>query len=160
MDNRTDEERLVTRLAELPEEIAPERDLWPGIASRLERPRPLRRVLLQVAAAIAIFIGGLVAGSQSRPASVTAAAPQPRAEVAADIQRKGTDYVAAISALARESDELRRTEGREVALATIYGALAELQRSTGETVPEAMRAVDQRREEVSQRAETISLVRF
>jgi hypothetical protein len=146
----TDEERLVARLRELPDSIEPERDLWPEIAARLEPRRPWRRLILQIAAAIAI--AGLIAGR--------APASQEPTDVAEEIQRKGSEYVAAISALAREANERDRVAGREVALATIYGALFELQRSTGESVPEAMRAVDARREEESRRAERISLVRF
>jgi hypothetical protein len=63
---------LIDEAAQLPNEIAPERDLWPGVAARLGRIRPAThrgrprstavKGTLAVAAAAVIFLGGIYYG--------------------------------------------------------------------------------------------------
>jgi hypothetical protein len=51
---------------------------------------------------------------------------------AVEVQRAGTEYVAALAALRRETRAEVRGQGREAALATLFGAAHELTRLTPE----------------------------
>lgn len=124
---------LLRALAELPTEADPSRDLWIGITQRIHaRPRWLLRTpATQVAAAALIFLFGLGSGW----AVSTAGDPRPRPTVenamqlAAEVQRTGSEYVAALAALAAVVDSVSadiRLQGRDAALATLYGAATEL----------------------------------
>lgn len=116
---------LVARLGGLPEEATPERDLWPQIASRLAEPaRPRRaRLVLQMAAALALFAGGILVGRATKePAAPEALRP------AEEVQRTGSEYVAALATLGTARDPAERRQGREAALSALYGAAHELTR--------------------------------
>ena len=65
------------RLRQLPREIAPERDLWPGIASRLHAPAPRRA--LPWRSGLAIAASALLAVVAWRVAPKPEAAPRPDA---------------------------------------------------------------------------------
>jgi len=145
----SEEERLralADRLQGLPSEIEPERDLWPEIAARIQEPAPSvrshrNRRLLQAAAALAIFAGGVMVGRgtpQAPPAQAPTQAPAPiRLEPdalrsAIEVQRTGSEYVAALATLRSTDDPKVRLQGREAALSTLYGAARELTRISPE----------------------------
>ncbi len=75
---------LAARIAELPQTLEPERDLWPGVAARLDAARVARgrfgRRELAVAASVllaaAAVVGAYLAGRQQ---ALTASAPAPTA---------------------------------------------------------------------------------
>lgn len=75
---------LAARIAELPQTLEPERDLWPGVAARLDAARVARgrfgRRELAVAASVllaaAAVVGAYLAGRQQ---ALTASAPAPSA---------------------------------------------------------------------------------
>ncbi|KPK55594.1 MAG: hypothetical protein AMS21_13490 [Gemmatimonas sp. SG8_38_2] len=110
--------RLRAELRELPE-LQPPADLWSRIEPTLPGARQSRRlrlgwptlVLMQVAAAIAIFVIGLSVGRSSQPveeqpdALPVAAAVQPVAatvtDAMAEVQRLGSEYDAALANLQR-----------------------------------------------------------
>ncbi|MGH8110375.1 MAG: hypothetical protein ACREP2_03285 [Rhodanobacteraceae bacterium] len=87
MTNDNHDEKLRDALAALPREIAPERDLWPGIAARIA-PRRHRLQPLPVAAAVAglIAIGVLAAALSMRhpqaPATFATRQPATRSQPA------------------------------------------------------------------------------
>jgi N-acyl-D-aspartate/D-glutamate deacylase len=83
--------KWVTRIDELPQSVAPERDLWPGIAAAIEADRsavsqtaPARRRVwvpaAGMAAAIALVAIGMVIGMRLQPA------PPPTAGIVAPSQ--------------------------------------------------------------------------
>jgi hypothetical protein len=137
--NDTPEEReLLRRLASLPQEAEPERELWPGIAARIAAPagttvRPRRaRFLAQAAAALLLFASGVAVGRSWHSNDAPPAWPQRDPLAAAvEVQRTGTEYVAALRSLAERSDSPGiRKQGREAALSTLFGAAHELVRLT------------------------------
>lgn len=132
-------EDLAARLANLSREAEPARDLWPGIEARIAgpaaAPRPRRgAALLRLAAAVLIFASGVAVGRVwDRPGS--AAAPpgvQDPLAAASEVQRAGTEYVAAVAALRVEPRAEVRDQGREAALSTLVGAAHELARMSPE----------------------------
>jgi hypothetical protein len=131
-----DLEALAARLGNLPREARPARDLWPEIAARMDtRPAPARRraaALLRLAAALLLFASGVAVGHVWGRSSAGAApdvrtAGYPLAP-AAEVQRAGTAYVAALAALRGERRTEVRVQGREVAFSTLLGAAHELSR--------------------------------
>jgi hypothetical protein len=76
-DNRESDERLRWQLRALRTDMPPQRDLWPGIAARLEAPRPQvarHRPLAWLAAAASLLLAfGM--GWQLRPTATSAPAP-------------------------------------------------------------------------------------
>lgn len=145
-DLSPEERDVLARLGVLPREAQPARDLWPVVAARMAAggslpalygPRPRRRslgrVLTQLAAALVIFAGGVLAGREwdARPAAQPASTPghaDPLA-AAAEVQRAGSEYVAALASLRRlegPGDSLAKEQGCEAALSTLYGAAHEL----------------------------------
>jgi hypothetical protein len=135
------EQEILLRLAALPQEAEPARDLWPGIAARLApeapaavpaRPRPRRlRFLIQVAAAVLLFAGGVAVGRQweNLPAASSIRPVRDALAPAVEVQRTGTDYVAALRSLAERPDNpATQAQGREAALSVLYGAAHELVR--------------------------------
>jgi hypothetical protein len=157
----SEEERLralADRLQGLPSEIEPARDLWPEIAARIEEPAPsarprVNRRLLQVAAALAIFAGGVVVGRGTTKAPAQAPIQVPvrvpasvRLELdtlhpAIEVQRTGSEYVAALASLRESRDPQVRRQGSEAALSTLYGAARELTRISPED-PGALNILD------------------
>lgn len=137
VDDSPEESEILRRLADLPLEAEPARDLWPEVAARIARPehraaRPRSRFFVQTAAALLLFIGGVAIGHRWGAAGRTAAgvrlARDPLA-AAAEVQRTGTEYVAALRSLAEcTAGPGTREQGREAALAAFYGAAHELVR--------------------------------
>ena len=145
-DTERDRE-LEARLARAPREAEPARDLWPEVAraiavepavagesatadgARLRRRVP--RLTLQIAAALALFAGGILVGREwSEPSRVEAPAPVPEGPLAAaaEVQRAGSAYVSALSRLDERAGALERDQGVDVALSTLQGAAYELVR--------------------------------
>jgi hypothetical protein len=127
-------------LESLPREAEPARDLWPGIEARVtSRPasRPVRRHLnrLRLAAALLLFASGVAVGrfSVSKPSTAApAVAPGHALAAAEEVQRTGSEYVAAVAALRGEVRAETRNQGREAALSTVFGAAHELARMAPE----------------------------
>ena len=138
---------LEERLARAPREAAPPRDLWPSLARAIGKEsarEPARsgerreakgrrrafRVPLQIAAALALFAGGVVVGQrleEPAPASPPAVPAGPLA-AAAEVQRAGTEYVTALSRLDASAGALQRDQGVDAALSALQGAAYELVR--------------------------------
>lgn len=129
------EDELTRSLGSLPREAAPARDLWPEIEARIARPAdPARRPsLLRAAAALLLFLSGVAVGHlwgrSSAPGEPPSSHPLAAAE---EVQRTGTEYVAALAALRGETRSEVRTQGREAAFSTLYGAAHELSRLSPE----------------------------
>ena len=121
---------LIDRLGALPTEADPGTDGWPGIERRI-RLRGLGAGWVRAAAAVLIFAAGAAGGFLARGA---AAAPEPGSIdeallLAAEVQRTGSEYVAALAAFAAVIDTLSadaRVQGRDAAIATLFGAAHEL----------------------------------
>jgi hypothetical protein len=143
-------------LGQLPREAAPARDLWPEIETRLSTQSiPIRRRspwFLRLAAAVLLFASGVAVGhvwgraSAEPPAALQAQGPL---APATEVQRAGTEYVAALAALQREPRPEVRGQGREAAFAAIFGAAHELARLTPEddTESEVLNAVSRAHEQ-------------
>lgn len=140
---------LEVRLARAPREAEPPRDLWPKVARAIAaepaaasesatadgaRPRRLEpRLPLQIAAALALFAGGVLVGQrwgephdvESRAAEL---APGGDLAAAAEVQRTGSAYVSALSRLDESTGRLEREQGVDAALSTLQGAAYELVR--------------------------------
>ncbi|HEV8577829.1 MAG TPA: hypothetical protein VGX68_02005 [Thermoanaerobaculia bacterium] len=138
VNDSPEESEILRRLADLPLEAEPARDLWPEVAARIARPehpaaRSRYRVFAQAAAAaLLLFAGGVAVGHRwgaaERAASGVRLARDPLA-AAAEVQRTGTEYVAALRSLAEcTPGPGTREQGREAALAAFYGAAHELVR--------------------------------
>ncbi len=123
------------RAAALPRsaEVVPEQ--WERISSAIRPLERRPRWWVQIAAAAILFAGGLAGGF----AAGSRRAPPPRTVVdrsideamtlAAEVQRTGSEYVAALAAFTAVVDSLSadvRTQGRDAALATLVGAASEL----------------------------------
>lgn len=128
-------EDLIARLGNLSREAEPARDLWPGIEARiagpaaLSRPRRSMATLLRLAAAVLIFVSGVAVGrTWDRSASAAPPPVQDPLATAAEVQRAGTEYVAAVAALRGEPRAEIRDQGREAALSTLVGAAHEIAR--------------------------------
>lgn len=149
-------EELADRLRELPGEAEPARDLWPEIAARItarelptSKPAPASRsplsrkgrILLRMAAALVIFAGGVWVGrgTVKRPAEIPWASSDPLS-TAAEVQRAGSQYIAALSSL-RSVEGPPLDQGREAALSTLYGAAYELDKLPSEDLSQVLQAV-------------------
>lgn len=137
-DDIPEMEDLAARLGNLAREAEPARDLWPGIEARISgpatAPRPRRpAALLRLAAAVLIFVSGVAVG-RVWDGSGSAPAPPVRDPLAtaAEVQRAGTEYVAAVAALRGEPRSEIRDQGREAALSTLVGAAHEIARMSPE----------------------------
>jgi hypothetical protein len=133
------ERTLSDRVAKLPHAKDTPRDLWPTVRDRLVtaeyrsvRPRRSRISLLQAAAAVAIFFLGAFAGrTLDADSDPRRRAPNDPLMAAAEVQRTGTAYVAAVArfrAVAADSAPGDVAQAREVALAAVHGAAFELAR--------------------------------
>jgi hypothetical protein len=94
------------------------------------RPAPF---LAAAAAAVALFVSGLAVGqwlgTRTVVTSVASANHESALQMAAAVQRSGSAYVAALTALAQVADSTNGPsveQGREAALAALYAAVAEL----------------------------------
>lgn len=140
---------LEERLARAPRDAEPARDLWPTLARAIDAapaletvrtiepgspPRARRlvpRVPLQIAAALALFAGGILVGQrwgEPAPATPPAPAPQGPLAAAAEVQRAGTEYVSALSRLGETAGGVERDQGVDAALSALQGAAYELVR--------------------------------
>jgi hypothetical protein len=148
---RTLDDVRIGRLERLPREADPGRDLWPGIAAEIAGDAwgaggsgaapPGTRVgrgpgrfgggrWVQAAAAVAIFaLGGIGGWAVTRPSDPPEASIDQALALAAEVQRTGSEYVAALAAFVSVVDSLSgdvRSQGRDAAIATLYGASREL----------------------------------
>lgn len=153
------ERAIAERLAALPKDADPRSDLWHDIAARIRSEPVFQRgsTLVQLAAASVIFAVGLGTGL-----AVSGGAPQPSVQpsamaamqLAAEVQRTGTEYVAALAAFASAVDSLSadaRRQGREAAIAALLGAAKEWADLSG-VVPEDLalyRTISSERDEVA-----------
>jgi hypothetical protein len=140
---------LEERLAGAPRDAEPGRDLWPAVAraidsgsapdaARTSEPwgppaarRLVPRVPIQIAAALALFAGGILVGQRwgaPAPAAPPAPAPEGPLAAAAEVQRTGTEYVSALSRLGEATGPLERDQGVDAALSALQGAAYELVR--------------------------------
>jgi hypothetical protein len=124
------EEDLAQRLGSLPREAGPARDLWPEVEARIASGPPARRSspLLRLAAALLLFASGVAVGLLWGRSATDAPTPRHPMAAAEEVQRTGTEYVAALAALRGEPRSEVRTQGREAAFSTLYGAAHELSR--------------------------------
>lgn len=138
----TDAER--TAFDALPREARPGRLLEERTVAALRKRgllgvrRPRRfwsaaTVAAGLAASIAFFATGLAVGqwmaTRTMATSLASANQASAMHVAAAVQRSGSAYVAALAALAQFSDSAGAesvAQGREAALAALYGAVSEL----------------------------------
>jgi hypothetical protein len=108
-------------------------------------------LFFRLAAALRLFARGVAVGhvwgrssapSVDTPAAVRAESPL---APATEVQRAGTEYVAALAALQREPRAEIRGQGREAAFAAMFGAAHELARLTPEddTESEILSAVSE-----------------
>ena len=92
-------------------------------------PTPWRSTsaLKAAAAAAVIFSAGVAVGTTTRGAPGESSPPPTDLRPALDVQRAGTSYIAALARLnaSASDDDAPAVYGREVALATLYGAAAE-----------------------------------
>lgn len=129
-------------------------EMSPRWQVRGHRPTRSSRWLVGAAAAVVCFAAGVAAHAAWVPArqGPPAAADGPPAETPAalDLQRAGTDYVAAIAVMVADSSRLSSEDlrtGREVALAAMSGATSELRllHSGTSSVEELYRVVERAR---------------
>jgi hypothetical protein len=107
-----------------------------AVALRIGPRRLVLRWTARAAAAAALFLGGTWYGRSLAPAAVnrpsgvsTQAAAVPPDQVPLSIQSAGTGYVASLALLSEMHDRLspeQRDQARQVALAVLSGAIAEL----------------------------------
>ncbi len=137
VNDTPEESEILQRLAALPLAAEPARDLWPAVAARIApaaRPtaRSPRRFWVQAAAALLLFASGVAAGHRWGAREGAAVRSEPARDpfvAAAEVQRTGTEYVAALRSLAECTDHSgAREQGREAALSAFYGAASELVR--------------------------------
>ncbi|HET6361087.1 MAG TPA: hypothetical protein VFH11_03420 [Gemmatimonadota bacterium] len=126
------ERPLTALLSGLPRETDPPRDLWPELRAVIGWPGWMHHAV-RAAAAVAIFVLGAAAGRALEPseASREAAIPDEPLAAAAEVQRAGTAYVAAIArfrVIAERSPEPVVEQARDVTLAAVHGAAWELTR--------------------------------
>ena len=123
---------IAERLGQLPVEAEPVNDLWPRVEARMGRSSRWHGTdaFVQLAAASIIFAVGLGTGlavgftrsQPTQPESVYAM------NLAAEVQRTGTEYVTALAAFASVVDSLSedvRVQGRDAAIAALMAAAQE-----------------------------------
>lgn len=135
-DERRDEleDGWSERISALPEaaDVVPEQ--WDEIRAAIEprtRRGPTGPLWVQIAAAVTLLAGGLAGGyaAGQRQADAPRAAIDEAMELAAEVQRTGSEYVAALAAFTAVVDSLSddvRLQGRDAAIATLVGAATEL----------------------------------
>ncbi len=118
------DDQLEELFRHLPRDITPPRDPWPAVARRIRQPRRPWAAPLRIAAVLAIFLAGMVAGRllSSRPDTERAADSPFLAAV--EVQQAGTAYVQALRRLdaADDHDDPAIAQGRESARATLAAA--------------------------------------
>lgn len=149
MSEKDLDQELEARLARAPREADPGRDLWPEVAlavgttgvgkapetrttpASARQHRLVPRLPLQIAAAVALFAGGIVVGqSWGEPSRAETPVPVPDGPLAAatEVQRAGSAYVSALSRLDESAGAIERDQGVDAALSTLQGAAYELVR--------------------------------
>lgn len=127
---------LVDRLGALPTEAEAGVDGWPEIEERIQ-DRGRRSTWMKAAAAVLIFAAGATGGFVARgPVSIEPGSIDEALQLATEVQRTGTEYVAALAAFAAVVDSLSvdaRAQGRDAAIATLFGAATELAALDGGT---------------------------
>ena len=131
MDHENDtRDEWLERVAALPEtaEVVPEQ--WEEIRAVIA-PGPARRWWVQAAAAVTLLAGGLAGGfaAGTRHAAAPRSSIDEAMALAAEVQRTGSEYVAALAAFTAVVDSLSadaRVQGRDAAIATLVGAASEL----------------------------------
>ncbi len=133
-------------LGALPREAEPTHDLWPEIAGRLGQQQMVgatgaaqggpdagirRSGWLRAAAAIVLFGAGSASGFAlgSRDGARPDGSLDEALALAAEVQRTGSEYIAALAAFTAVMDSLSsdaRGQGTDAALATLYGAANQL----------------------------------
>ncbi|HET6361929.1 MAG TPA: hypothetical protein VFH11_07715 [Gemmatimonadota bacterium] len=152
--SETDRDReLEARLARAPREAETARDLWPDVARAIVAEPPIAgespiavepatefgargrrfmpRLPLQIAAALALFAGGVLVGQrwgETSRAETPARIPEGPLAAATEVQRAGSAYVSALSRLDESAAPLEREQGVDAALSTLQGAAWELVR--------------------------------
>lgn len=127
-----DDQELDNRIAALSREAQPEGDLWPSLRAALPARKTTAhmRGWLQIAAGVALFAAGLLAGrSLDAPPSAAAGDPIGGLAAAAEVQRAGAAYVKALADLRVVKQDLPPAvvaQGRGAAIATLAGAAWEL----------------------------------
>ena len=133
-----DENELRWQLRQLPRELDPPRDLWPGIAARLQAPAPRRRRpwlgLLAMAACLCVAVG--VAFYLRGP---VAPAPGLEAEL---VQREAEALTREYEAALREFEGAPLPAPLAPALATLDDSAAEIREALSEQ-PGSARLLDQ-----------------
>jgi len=135
-DHDADLESIIERLRELPREAKAGDDGWPAVRERIA-PQGLRVVAthptwLRAAAAVVLFAAGGLGGffiARTDGSEKSASRFDEALALAAEVQRTGTEYVAALAAFAAVVDSLSadvRAQGRDAAIATLFGAANEL----------------------------------
>lgn len=131
MDAHSDMEALVERLGALPRDAEEGEDGWPRVRARIAS-NGARRGWTRAAAAVVIFaaggLGGFLMADRGQERRSTAAIDE-ALTLAAEVQRTGTEYVAALAAFAAVVDSISadvRAQGRDAAIATLFGAANEL----------------------------------
>jgi hypothetical protein len=103
-------------------------DVAGRVAARTHGPRwRIASPLMAAAAAAVIFGAGVAVGSAARRPPEAASPPPTDLRPALDVQQAGTSFIAALVRLNAfdGGNDARAIQGREVALATLYGAAAE-----------------------------------
>ena len=139
------DDSLRFRLRQLPREIEPSRDLWPGIAARLpaRAPRPRRwPTLLALAACLSLAVG---VAAWLRPAA--APAPDLRAEL---VQREADALVREYEAALAEMSAVPVPEPLAPALATLDESALQIRQALAEQ-PDSARLLDQLKRTYSRR---------
>lgn len=133
-----DENELRWQLRQLPRELEPPRDLWPGIAARLQAPAPRRRrpwpVLLAMAACLCLAVG--LAFHLRGP---EAPAPGLEAEL---VQREAQALTREYEAALREFDGAPVPAPLAPALATLDDSAEQIREALSEQ-PGSVRLLDQ-----------------
>jgi hypothetical protein len=153
--------RKVTNLAELPQSIAPPRDLWPGIAQQLEprapqvapraRLRPQRLQWLAAAAMVACVAVGVWIGRSSLPglhpqAPVTANAANPAPASAPML----TNFDTPTALDAAYVTDPRYREQRAALLRSLEARIATLPQPTRDKVLASLATIQHAKEDLEQ----------
>ena len=141
------ETELRWQLRQLPHELDPPRDLWPGIAARLDRPSPRRRWPWVTGLAMAACLVLAVAvGTGLRPASV----PVPADPTALLVQRETQALVLEYEAALREFDGAPVPEPLAPALATLDASAEQIRAALAQD-PDRLQLLEQLRRTYARR---------
>ncbi len=113
------DDRLNELFRHLPREIAPPHDPWPAVARRIRQPRHRWVAPVRIAAAVALFAAGMIAGRLLPAVSGEAVDGSSPFLAAVEVQHAGTAYVQALARLsASNRSDPAIVQGREAARAT------------------------------------------